>query len=66
MQDWPEEFKTFLVGMFIYITITMLVSLLSLLLPSQFYLNFLESFGLVMIYVALQSGYSIWKSNYDE
>ena len=65
MNEWPEEFKTFLVGMTIYLTITVLLSLLSYLLPDPFHLNYLESFGLVMIYVALQSGYTIWNGDYE-
>jgi hypothetical protein len=65
MSNWPEEFKTFLVGMMIYFTITVLLSLVSTFLPSQFYLNYLESFGLVMLYVAFQSAYSIYHHSQD-
>jgi hypothetical protein len=60
MDNWSEEFKTFLVGMTIYFTISVLLSLVSTFLPSQFQLNYLESFGLVMLYVAFQSAYSIY------
>lgn len=65
MNNWPEEFKTFLVGMTIYFTISVLLSLVSTSLPSQFHLNYLESFGLVMLYVAFQSGYTIWNNDHN-
>jgi len=65
MNNWPEEFKTFLVGMTIYFTITVLLSILSNLLPSQFHLNYLESFGLVMLYVAAQSAFTIYHQSQD-
>lgn len=65
MNNWPEEFKTFLVGMTIYFTISVLLSLVSYLLPEQLRLNYLESFGLVMLYVAFQSGYTIWNNDYE-
>jgi len=65
MNNWSEEFKTFLVGMMIYFTITVILSLVSNLLPTPFHLNYLESFGLVMLYVALQSAYSIYHGTQD-
>jgi len=65
MDNWPEEFKTFLVGMTIYFTISVLLSLLSYLLPEQFRLNYLESFGLVMLYVAGQSAFTIYHQSQD-
>lgn len=63
MKNWPKEFKTYTLGLGIYTVVTLLLFLgVGHFFPE---LNFsvLESFGVVMIWVVIHSGYNIWTGN---
>lgn len=65
MNNWPEEFKTFLVGMFIYFLITIILFSIDLFFLSFINGSILEYWGVVMIFIALQSGLTIWNDSYE-
>jgi len=65
MNEWPEEFRTFLVGMFIYFLITIVLFSIDLFFLSFINGSILEYWGVVMLFIALQSGSAIWNDSHQ-
>jgi hypothetical protein len=65
MNEWPEEFQTFLVGMFIYFLITIVLFSIDLFFLSFINGSILEYWGAIMLFIALQSGLAIWNDSHE-